>query len=249
MNPLFLIVEGTLGCSKPFIQMNIDFFKINWRNAKFSGYINSMSDKQYLSYNVPKAGVNYEEVVKKSRFIVDIAITPDLASAKKFIVEIRQKYSDARQHCWAHVAGQPEGSHVLGFSDDGEPNGTAGKPMLNVLVGSGLGDITAVVTRYFGGVKLGTGGLVRAYGGSLNNAMALVNVVEKIPELVIIGESDYTHQTTIEQILHAYTIMDMNKQYGNKVRWRVKMDARAVNNAIMQITEGTSANAIFVVEE
>ena len=59
-----------------------------------------------------------------------------------------------------------------GFSDDGEPNGTAGKPMLNVLMGSGLGEITAVITRYFGGIKLGTGGLVRAYGGSLNNALA-----------------------------------------------------------------------------
>lgn len=208
-----------------------------------------MKKVPYISYKVPKSAVNHQEMVKKSRFIVDIANTPDIEAAKKFIAEIKLKYPDARHHCWAHVAGVPNGSHVLGFSDDGEPNGTAGKPMLNVLVGSGFGDITAIVTRYFGGVKLGTGGLVRAYGGGLNNAMQMLDVVDKIPELTMVGNSGYEHQVVIEQILQAYEIVDMNKQFDDKVRWQVKMDARKVDEAIELITERTSANAVFTIDE
>ncbi|MGO2074996.1 MAG: YigZ family protein, partial [Pseudoalteromonas sp.] len=128
-------------------------------------------------YKYPAESVFYQEEIKKSTFIVHIGHTPDLDAAKAFIRDIEQKYSDARHNCWAHVAGNPGGSHVYGFSDDGEPNGTAGKPMLNVLVGSGLGEVTAVVTRYFGGIKLGTGGLVRAYGGSLNNALTHLTTI------------------------------------------------------------------------
>lgn len=208
-----------------------------------------MIEKKYISYNVPKAPVTYEEVVKKSQFIVDIANTPTLEKAKEFITSIKQKYPDGRHHCWAHVAGIPNGSHVLGFSDDGEPNGTAGKPMLNVLVGSGLGDITAIVTRYFGGIKLGTGGLVRAYGGSLNTAMKLLEITEKIPYLTIVGQSDYAHQSSIEQILQAYEVMDIDKQFDDKVRWKIEIDARRVTEVIDIITERTSANAIFVMDE
>lgn len=130
-----------------------------------------------------------------------IGHTPDLNSAKAFIKNIEEKYSDARHNCWAHVAGNPGGSHVYGFSDDGEPNGTAGKPMLNVLVGSGLGEVTAVVTRYFGGIKLGTGGLVRAYGGSLNNALAKLQTVVKVPSIELVGFSEYSMQGAIEQHL------------------------------------------------
>lgn len=208
-----------------------------------------MEKTQHVSYLVPKANLDHEEMVKKSRFIVNIGNTPDVKSAKLFIANIKTKYSDARHHCWAHVAGVPNGSHVLGFSDDGEPNGTAGKPMLNVLVGSGFGDITAVVTRYFGGIKLGTGGLVRAYGGSLNTAMRLVETVEKIPLVVVTGSSDYAHQAAIEQILQAFEVAETNKQFDDKVRWHVEMDARQVKQAIEQITERTSANAIFAVEE
>ena len=208
-----------------------------------------MKNRQKTAYNVPKTAINCQFMVKKSRFIVDISPTSDLNAAKNFIADIKNKYPDAGHHCWAHVAGEPGGSHVLGFSDDGEPNGTAGKPMLNVLLGSDLGDITAVVTRYFGGIKLGTGGLVRAYGGSLNQAMAQLEIGKKIPLVNIVGSSDYAHQQVIEQILQAYEIVDIDKQFGDKVVWCVKMDARQAKDAIHIITERTSANAQFEVEE
>ncbi|MFU2510688.1 YigZ family protein [Pseudoalteromonas sp. ASV78] len=187
-------------------------------------------------YNYPAAPVFYQEEIKKSTFIVHIAHTPDLASAKAFIREVENKYSDARHNCWAHVAGNPGGSHVYGFSDDGEPNGTAGKPMLNVLVGSGLGEITAVVTRYFGGIKLGTGGLVRAYGGSLNNALTHLTTTVKVPSVELIGYSDYSIQGAIEQLLKTqYQVLTIEKQFTANIEWVITIDSRQAVQAIKDI--------------
>jgi len=187
-------------------------------------------------YKYPAADVFHQEEIKKSTFIVHIAHTPDLNSAKKFIKSIEEKYSDARHNCWAHVAGTPGGSHVYGFSDDGEPNGTAGKPMLNVLVGSGLGEITAVVTRYFGGIKLGTGGLVRAYGGSLNNALVKLQTVLKVPSVEITGSSEYSMQGAIEQLLKTkYQVLNIDKQFTANIEWVITIDSREAQQAIKDI--------------
>ena len=187
-------------------------------------------------YKYPAADVFHQEEIKKSTFIVHIAHTPDLNSAKAFIKSIEEKYSDARHNCWAHVAGNPGGSHVYGFSDDGEPNGTAGKPMLNVLVGSGLGEITAVVTRYFGGIKLGTGGLVRAYGGSLNNALVKLQTVLKVPCVEITGSSEYSMQGAIEQLLKTkYQVFNIDKQFTANIEWVITIDSREAQQAIKDI--------------
>ncbi len=187
-------------------------------------------------YKYPAADVFHQEEIKKSTFIVHIAHTPDLNSAKAFIKSIEEKYSDARHNCWAHVAGNPGGSHVYGFSDDGEPNGTAGKPMLNVLVGSGLGETTAVVTRYFGGIKLGTGGLVRAYGGSLNNALVKLQTVLKVPSVEITGSSEYSMQGAIEQLLKTkYQVLNIDKQFTANIDWVITIDSREAQQAIKDI--------------
>jgi len=187
-------------------------------------------------YKYPAATVFYSEEIKKSTFIVHIGHTPDLDAAKAFVRDIEQKYSDARHNCWAHVAGNPGGSHVYGFSDDGEPNGTAGKPMLNVLVGSGLGEVTAVVTRYFGGIKLGTGGLVRAYGGSLNNALEQLTTIVKVPSVELIGYSDYSSQGAIEQLLKTqYQVLNIEKQFTANIEWAITIDSRQANQAIKDI--------------
>ncbi|CAA2929418.1 IMPACT family member YigZ [Arsenophonus endosymbiont of Bemisia tabaci Q2] len=100
--------------------------------------------------------------------------TDGIAEAKIFIQTIKHKYPDARHHCSAYVAGRPDDCQKLGFSDDGEPTGTAGKPTITQL-SSHIGEITLVVVRYFGGIKLGTGGLVRAYGNSVEHALNLLN--------------------------------------------------------------------------
>ena len=187
-------------------------------------------------YKYPANNVFHQEEIKKSTFIVHIAHTPDIDCAKAFIKSIEQKYADARHNCWAHVAGNPGGSHVYGFSDDGEPNGTAGKPMLNVLVGSGLGEITAVITRYFGGIKLGTGGLVRAYGGSLNNALAKLETVLKVPSVELVGRSEYSMQGAIEQLLKTqFQVLNINKQFTANIDWQITIDSRQAQQAIKDI--------------
>jgi uncharacterized YigZ family protein len=201
------------------------------------------------SYHIPKSEVFYQEVIKRSRFIAHVRHTPDVESARAYISEIKEKYSDAGHNCWAYVAGAPTNSQILGFSDDGEPNGTAGKPMLNVLVGSGVGEITAVVTRYFGGIKLGTGGLVRAYGGTLNRGLEDLVTGEKIPEVIVSGKSVYSHQSIIEQILISYNVLEMNKEFAADVCWTLKMDEREAPLAIAEILDKTSGRVIFEMQE
>lgn len=201
------------------------------------------------SYNIPKSTVFYQEVIKKSRFIVHIAHTPDVPHARALIADIKGKYVDAVHNCWAYVAGAPTDSQVLGFSDDGEPNGTAGKPMLNVLVGSGIGEITVVVTRYFGGIKLGTGGLVRAYGGSVNHALEELVTGERIPEVMVRGRSDYSHQGVIEQTLKSYNVLELDKVFEADVQWVLKMDVREAPLAISEITDRTSGRVNFEMDE
>ena len=201
------------------------------------------------SYDIPKNSVFYQETIKKSRFIAHLQHTPDVESARAFISEIKTKYSDAGHNCWAYIAGAPSDSQVLGFSDDGEPNGTAGKPMLNVLLGAEIGEITAVVTRYFGGIKLGTGGLVRAYGGTVNHALDELDVGEKIPEIRVEGVSEYSHQGVIEKILEGYNILELHKQFTEAVTWTIKMDQREAPLAIAEITDKTSGRVMFKTTE
>ena len=201
------------------------------------------------TYNIPKSSVFYQQTIKKSRFIVHIEHTPDIESARAFLASIRHKYSDAVHNCWAHVAGDPSDGRVFGFSDDGGPNGTAGKPILNVLMGSGIGEITAVVTRYFGGVKLGTGGLVRAYGGSVSSALDELETAQKITEMIITGVSEYNHQSTIEQILLGYNILNIQKEFSDKITWTIIMDEREVPLVLSEITDKTSGRVKFTVTE
>lgn len=97
-----------------------------------------------------------------------------------FIDEVRAEHPDATHHCFAFLVGPPGSTAGVGLGDDGEPHGTAGRPMLNVLLHSGVGDVAVVVTRYFGGTKLGTGGLARAYSGGVQQALAAAVLTEKI---------------------------------------------------------------------
>ena len=107
-----------------------------------------------------------EQTIKRSRFICTAAHVTSPEEAKAFIDQIREEFSDARHNCWAFAAGAPGATAQVGMSDDGEPHGTAGRPMLTVLLHCGVGEIAVVVTRYFGGILLGTGGLIRAYQGT-----------------------------------------------------------------------------------
>tara|TARA_R110002167_G_C12705716_1_gene654446 strand:- start:13098 stop:13721 length:624 start_codon:yes stop_codon:yes gene_type:complete len=122
-----------------------------------------------------------ETIVTRSRFICYLKPCTSAADAKAFIKSLQALHPQANHHCYAFIAGRPENSQLYGFSDDGEPSGTAGKPMLSMLIGSQIGELCAVVVRYFGGTKLGSGGLQRAYGGSVKQALAVLPTKLKIP--------------------------------------------------------------------
>lgn len=109
--------------------------------------------------------------IKRSRFIASLARTDSEEDARAFIAQIRREFPDARHHCTAFIIHQDTGPDTARSSDDGEPAGTAGNPMLKVLTESNLTNVTCVVTRYFGGTKLGTGGLVRAYSGAVQQVL------------------------------------------------------------------------------
>ncbi|HPE61392.1 MAG TPA: YigZ family protein [Thiolinea sp.] len=132
------------------------------------------------SYLIPAATVEHEQTIRKSRFITFIGHAPDAAAALDFIATIRARYPDARHACWAYIAGEPGNTTAISCSDDGEPGGTAGRPMLNVLQHGDVGEIVAVVVRYFGGIKLGAGGLVRAYSSSVSLAMKQLVTGERV---------------------------------------------------------------------
>lgn len=136
-------------------------------------------------YNVPNLSAGKihraEETIHRSRFIVTMARVSSPEEAKAFIESVRQEHSQATHNCWAYVAGEPGSTAQVGASDDGEPKGTAGRPMLTVLLHCGVGEIAAVVTRYFGGILLGTGGLVRAYQGLVKLGLETLPITERVP--------------------------------------------------------------------
>ena len=131
-----------------------------------------------VSYNIPdlRPGEVFrvEQTIKRSRFIASVGHTPGVEEAKAFIEQIKAEFEDARHNCWAYCAGAAGSTDRIGASDDGEPHGTAGRPMLTAVTHSGIGEVTVVVTRYFGGILLGTGGLFKAYQSSVKMALEAV---------------------------------------------------------------------------
>lgn len=132
-----------------------------------------------LPPQIPAARARAEIVVSRSRFIATAGPAANVAEARALIAEMRAEMPDANHHVYAYVIGHGA-TTTLGQSDDGEPAGTSGRPTLAVLRGSGLGDAVVVITRYFGGTKLGTGGLVKAYGDATKAVLAVLPRAEKI---------------------------------------------------------------------
>ncbi len=132
-------------------------------------------------YPTPAETLERELEVKKSRFIARAGQVESREQAMAFIEQAVADYPDARHHCWAYLIGDPESATTAAMSDAGEPSGTAGKPILNVIQHKRIGDVIVVVIRYFGGIKLGAGGLVRAYAGATQNVLAALPLATHQP--------------------------------------------------------------------
>ncbi|EPO0013775.1 YigZ family protein [Vibrio alginolyticus] len=200
-----------------------------------------MNDKPYL---IPAEPAQFEEEIKKSVFITYLAHTPSIEAAKAFVDQIKAKHADARHNCWGFVAGRPEDSMKWGFSDDGEPSGTAGKPILAQLSGSGVGEITAVVTRYSGGIKLGTGGLVKAYGGGVQQALKLLQTIEKKITTKLRLTLDYGVMPIAQSIMPQFGAIEVEAEYSDQVVLVVEIELREVSAFTQAIINKSGAKAI-----
>lgn len=184
-----------------------------------------------------------EIVEKKSRFIAEVfpVVSEDEISAH--IEKIKKEYWDARHHCWAYVIGQNPGTERM--SDDGEPAGTAGKPILEVIRGRGLTDVLVVVTRYFGGTLLGTGGLVRAYTQAALEGLSHAGILRKVPGIRLKIGTDYTGLGKIQYLLAQREISILDTVYTDRVEILTAAAADMAESLKKEITEGTSGQAVI----
>ncbi len=187
-------------------------------------------------YKVPAAPLEIEEIIKGSRFITRIRYVDTAEKAKAFLKERRELEPDATHHCWAYIVGNPSSTTLIGCSDDGEPSGTAGKPMLNVLQHSGIGDIIAVCTRFYGGTKLGTGGLARAYGGGVKIAIEQLIVQDKIDTSQVQLSSSYDCQKDIEHEMGLVDAKVLSTDYDESVHWVFELPTENLTTLKQQLT-------------
>ena len=154
-----------------------------------------------------------EMIIRRSRFLALCAHTPGPVAARAFVEEIRRRHADATHNCWAYAAGAPGHTAQIGSSDDGEPHGTAGRPMLQVMLHSGVGELCVVVSRWFGGVKLGTGGLVRAYQDSVRENLSSLPLVERVPKARLALTVEYAHVDALRRLLPTFEAQTATEDY------------------------------------
>lgn len=194
-------------------------------------------------YLIPAAFHRAEDAIKRSRFIVSMDHAPDTDTAKAFVTRIKEEFPDATHNCWAFAAGPPGGTAHVGMSDDGEPNSTAGKPMLNTLLHSDVGEIAAVVTRYYGGTKLGTGGLVRAYSGMVQLGLESLTTKEKVDTTQIIATIPYQAVTLFKRMLPDYEVEVDDEVFSTDAQFHLTLPVEHLDTFSTQLAELTDGKA------
>lgn len=184
---------------------------------------------------------------KKSRFIATVRLVETEEEALAFIEEMRKKYWDARHNCYAYSIGQNR--EYTRCSDDGEPSGTAGRPMLDVLLGEDVYNIAVVVTRYFGGVLLGTGGLVRAYSKAVQEGLAASRIIEKIHGISLAVTTDYTGIGKLQYIAGERKLPILDSEYTDNVVMKLLVPDEQTEAVKKAITEATSGQAVMEKEK
>lgn len=180
---------------------------------------------------------------KKSRFIAEIRPADTEEEALAFIEEMRKTYWDARHHCFAYRIGRQ--CQIVRASDDGEPAQTAGKPMLDVLAGQELHNVCAVVTRYFGGTLLGTGGLVRAYSQAVQEALKDCVILEKRPGVRLEVDTDYNGVGKIQYITAQMGITELESLYTDRAAFTYMVPMEELDNLKSKLTEATAGRAVL----
>lgn len=195
------------------------------------------------NYRILYEGGEGEIVEKKSRFIATIRPVESEDEAVSFIAEMKKKYWDATHNCSAFTVG--ENFEISRCSDDGEPAQTAGRPMLDVLLGEEIHNVCAVVTRYFGGTLLGTGGLVRAYSGAVREGLKNCVVVEKKLAEKLKIKTDYSDLGKIQYILAEQGITVLESEYSDTVALTVLAPLSGAQKIKKKLTEGTGGRCLI----
>ena len=199
------------------------------------------------AYHTVYRGGSGEIVEKKSRFIAEVFPVTSEEEAMQYLEETRKRYWDARHHCWAYVLGRNPSAERM--SDDGEPAGTAGKPILEVIRGRQITDVLVIVTRYFGGTLLGTGGLVRAYTASAAEGLKHSEIITRFHGFKLRIAADYTSLGKIQYLLAQREICILESMYTDKVELIVLVPDEEEEALYKEIMDGTNGQAVLEKEQ
>ena len=204
-----------------------------------------MSEKE--NFLTIKENGSGELIIKKSRFIASIARTNSVEEANAFIQEISKKYRDANHNTFAYTIGLNDDQ--VKESDNGEPSGTAGVPELKALQLMKLKNVTVVVTRYFGGIKLGAGGLIRAYSNSVTNAVEKVGVIKRVLQQELIFSVPYNRFDEVDHYLKTNDVFIANTEYGVDVKIHIFLDDDDQEKTKNDLTNLLSGQVEFTKEQ
>jgi len=191
-------------------------------------------------YPIPAERFRCEIEVKHSRFIATVETVESAEAALDFVSQLKHEFPDATHNCWAYLIGPPGSTDRIGLSDDGEPHGVAGKPMLTTIQHSGIGDIVVVVTRYFGGTKLGKGGMVKAYTQAVKTALDKLKTTEKIDWVELTVEAGYPLLDPIERLLPEFEVELLEKQFAEQIVMKLKLPEEHLEQLSTRLTDLSS---------
>lgn len=204
---------------------------------------------QDRSYRIPAGTHRVEQVIERSRFVTTLGHSATPEAARAFVDRVRSEFPDATHNCWAYVAGPAGSTAHGGMSDAGEPHGTAGRPMLDVLVHSGVGEIVAVVTRYYGGVKLGKGGLVRAYGGAVQHGLQALPTLLRIERTQVLITVGYGDVESVRRTLAEVSAELVGEEYGEAVQYDAAVPVTEQDTLLRLLRDRTAGRAAVDIQE
>ena len=196
-------------------------------------------------YPIPAKRFRSKIEVSRSRFITTVQEVTTQEEVQAFVGELKSEFPDANHNCWAYLIGPPGSSDRIGLSDDGEPHGVAGRPMLTTLQHSGLGDTAVVVTRYFGGIKLGKGGMVKAYTLAVQTALEQLPRTERIAWVELTVTFDYSLATPLDRRLPEFEVESLAADYNDKVCIRLRLPEEQIRGFEKMFTDLTAGQGLL----
>ena len=201
-----------------------------------------------VPYNIPLSTAEFRLTIRGSRFLSFCSPVPDIAAAESILADRRKLHHDATHNCWAYRLGDPP-SPIERSSDSGEPSGTAGRSILNALRRANLTDAIIVVSRWFGGTKLGKGGLARAYSDSTSGVISLLNTEARIPLMKYTIDCAYDLIGIVEKCAAAHNARITRAEYADSARIHFEIPAAEAPAFLVNLTDFTSNRAKIMSDE